>query len=87
VTHVLKHKSLDSLANLWGYTLEQKKAVIERTLICAFGSTAYCGVELIKLITQHFSHNLAVLAELGLLPSQLFPSLARRWQPDALWLR
>lgn len=87
MAHVLKHKSLDILANLWGYTLEQKKAVIERILICAFGSTAYCRVEQVKLIRQHFSHNRAVPAEPGPLPSQLFLSLAKHWLPDARLLR
>ena len=36
---------------------------------------------------NHFLHNRSVLAELGPLPSQRCPNLARRWQPDALWLR
>ena len=36
-------------------------------------------------IRQHFLHNRAVLAEPGPLPSQLFLSLAKHWQPDVLW--
>ena len=38
----------------------------------------YCGVEPIKLIRQHFSHNRAVPAEPGPLPSQRYLNLARR---------